>query len=97
MGGISINGDSILLTSLNNHHEDLNNLTYTCQVKPDDGVPNLPTNVRGHGILTVVRISDVISQKYHALDNNMYVRICRYEDIKPRWTPWVKVTTTALS
>ena len=96
MGGISIAGDNILLTSIDNYRGDLNNLTNTCTVKPDDGVLNLPTGVRGHGILTAFRINDVISQKYHSLDNNMYVRICRYEDSAPTWTPWVKVTTTAI-
>ena len=94
MGGISISGNNILLTGIDNYREDLNNLTNTCTVKPDDGILNLPTGVRGHGILTAFRISDVISQKYHSLDNNMYVRICRYEDSAPVWTPWVKVNTT---
>ena len=96
MGGISITGDNILLTGIDNFRGDLNNLTDTCTVKPDDGTPNLPTGVRGHGILTAFRINDVISQKYHALDNNMYVRICRYVDSVPTWTPWVKLVTTAI-
>lgn len=97
MGGISITGDNILLTAIDNYRGDLNNLVNTCTVKPDDGTLNLPTGVRGHGILTAFRINDVISQKYHSLDNNMYARICRYEGSTPTWTPWVKVATTALS
>lgn len=96
MGGISITGNNILLTGIDNYREDLNNLTNTCTVKPDDGTPNLPTGVRGHGILTAFRIHDVVSQKYHSLDNNMYARICRYEDSSRTWTPWVKVTTTTI-
>ena len=96
MGGISITGNNILLTGIDNYRVDLNNLTNTCTVKPDDGTLNLPTGVRGHGILTAFRINDVISQKYHSLDNNMYARICRYEDSAPTWSPWVKVATTAI-
>ena len=98
MDGISITDDSIYLTSLNDYSEDLNNLTYTCTAKPIDNTPNLPTG--GHGILTVTRIGDVVSQQYHTFDNMLYVRSARHADGAPgnvpTWTPWVKVTTTAV-
>lgn len=101
MGGISITGDSISLTVLDRYSGDLNNLTYTCQAKPVPEAPNLPTGVYGHGILTATRIGDVVSQQYHTFDNMLYVRTARYADGSPgnvpAWTPWVKVTTTALS
>jgi len=101
MGGISINGDSILLTVLDRYSGDLNNLTYTCQAKPVPEAQNLPTGVYGHGILTVTRIGDVVSQHYHTFSNMLYTRTARYADGAPgnvpSWTPWVKIATTPLT
>ena len=97
MGGISITGDSISLTVVDRYDGDLNNLTYSCVAKPIPNSPNLPTGVYGHGILTVVSLGDVVSQQYHTFDNMLYTRTCRHADNVPEWTPWVKVTTTALS
>ena len=97
MHGISSTGDSIHLTSLNDYSEDLNNLTYTCTAKPIDNAPNLPTGVAGNGVLSVIRVGNVVSQTYHALDNNVYYRITNNSSSTFVWTPWVKVNTTALS
>ena len=97
MDGISITGDSIYLTSLNDYSEDLNNLTYTCTAKPIDNTPNLPTGVGGNGVLSVIRVGNVVSQTYHALDNNIYYRITNNSSTTFVWTPWVKVTTTAVN
>ena len=97
MGGISIAGDSISLTVLDRYEGDLNNLTDTCLAKPIDNAPNLPTGVAGDGILTVVRIADVITQKYHTYDNNMYARVRKGFGDSPTWTQWVKVATSSLS
>lgn len=100
MGGISITGDSISLTTIDLYRENLNNLTYTCLVKPADNVPNLPNGAYGNGILTVKRIGDVVSQQYHTFNNTLYTRTARYADGAPgnvpTWSPWVKVTTTAV-
>ena len=96
MDGISITGDSIYLTSLNDYSEDLNNLTYTCTAKPIDNTPNLPTGVAGNGVLSVIRVGNVVSQTYHALDNNVYYRITNNSSSTFVWTPWVKLTTLAV-
>lgn len=96
MDGISITGDSIYLTSLNVYSEDLNNLTFTCTAKPIDNTPNLPTGVGGNGVLSVIRVGNVVSQTYHALDNNVYYRITNNSSTTFVWTPWVKVTTTTI-
>ena len=96
MDGISITGDSIYLTSLNDYSEDLNNLTYTCTAKPIDNTPNLPTGVGGNGVLSVIRVGNVVSQTYHALDNTIYYRITNNSSSTFTWTPWVKLTTTAV-
>ena len=93
MGGISITGDSIYLTSLNDYSEDLNNLTYTCTAKPIDNTPNLPTGVGGNGVLSVIRVGNVVSQTYHALDNNVYYRITNNSSTTFVWSQWVKLTT----
>lgn len=97
MGGISIAGNNISLLALDDYSEDLNNLTYSCRAKPIDNAPNLPTGVGGNGILTVNRVGYVVSQTYHALDNNIYYRITNNSSSSFIWTPWVKVETTALS
>ena len=96
MGGISITGDSISLTAIDNDSKDLNKLTYTCLVKPIDNTPNLPTGATGNGVLSVKRVGNVISQTYHALDNNIYYRITNNSSSTFTWTQWVKVTTTAV-
>ena len=95
--GISITGNNIHLTTLDQYSEDLNNLTYSCRAKPIDSAPNLPNGVGGSGILLVNRVGYVVSQTYHALDNNIYYRITNNSSSTFIWTPWVKVTTTPLS
>ena len=95
-GGISITDNSIYLSYLDDYSEDLNNLTYTCLAKPLDNTPNLPTGVGGYGVLCVTRIGYIVSQKYHSLDNNIYYRITDNTTGTFTWTPWVKLTTSAV-
>ena len=95
-GGISITGDSITLNVLDRYEGDLNNLTDTCLAKPIDNTVNLPTGVGGDGILTVVRIGDVITQKYQSLDNTIYTRLRRGFGDSPTWTPWRRIATNDL-
>ena len=97
MGGISITGDSISLKVIDRYEGDLNNLTNTCQAKPIDNTPNLPTGVGGNGLLSVVRTGDVVSQHYHSLENNIYTRISNRANGGATWTPWAKVSTNPLS
>lgn len=97
MGGISINGDNIFLLYLDDYSDDLNNLTYSCSAKPINNTPNLPTGVGGNGLLSVNRVGYVVSQTYHALDNNIYYRITGNSSSSFTWTPWIKLSTTALS
>lgn len=98
MDGLIITADNISLNVNRNYTGDLNNLTYTCIVKPTDEATNLPTGVNGHGILKVVRISDVVSQQYHMYSNNsIYIRSCRGANNTPQWSTWVKISTTPLT
>ena len=96
MGGISISGNNILLKTLDPYDGDLNNLTDTCIAKPNNEATNLPTGVDTYGILTVVRIGDVVSQQYHFYDNTLFIRSCHSMFSSPQWTRWVKVNTTAV-
>lgn len=93
VGGVTISGENIFLTCFDNCSDDLNNLTYTCTAKPIDNTPNLPTGVGGNGLLYVTRVGYVVSQKYHALDNNIYYRITNNSATSTIWTPWKKLTT----
>ena len=85
------NVTTIGLKTIDRYSGDLNNLTYTCRAKPVPEAPNLPTGVYGHGILTVTRIGDVVSQQYHTFDNMLFVRTARSADGTPTWTQWVKI------
>ena len=96
VGGVTISGVNIFLTYLDNYSEDLNNLVSTCQAKPLDNTPNLPAGVDGGGVLSTVRTGDVVTQQYHSLENNIYTRITDRTSSGKTWTPWVKVTTTAI-
>ena len=86
------NSTTIGLKTIDNYSGDLNDLTYTCLVKPVDNATNLPTGAAPHGILKVVRMSDVVSQQYHTYNNNsLYIRSCKRAYTTPEWTPWIKV------
>lgn len=91
--GISFIGDTISLKVLDQYNGNLNDLVYTCLAKPVDNVPNLPTGVAGNGILTVVRVGNVVSQKYHPfLGNKLYIRTCRDLPNTPKWSEWTLLT-----
>ena len=86
------NVTTIGLKTIDNYSGDLNELTDTCLVKPTDDAGNLPYVGLGRGILTVVKIGDTVSQKYHVIDNTVYTRVGRYFDGAWHWTPWSGVT-----
>lgn len=91
--GISFIGDTISLKVLDQYNGNLNDLVYTCLAKPVDNAPNLPTGVPGNGILTTVRVGNVVSQKYHPfLGNKLYIRTCRDLPNTPKWSEWTLLT-----
>ena len=91
------NVTTIGLKTIDNYSADLNELTDTCIVKPTNNAVNLPFVGMGEGILTVVKIGDTVSQKYHVIDNTVYTRVGRYFDGAWEWTPWTLVTPTTPS
>ena len=82
------NVTTIGLKTIDNYSGDLNELTDTCLVKPTDDALNLPYVGLGRGILTVVKIGDTVSQKYHDIDNAVYTRVGVYFEGELTWTPW---------
>ena len=82
------NVTTIGLKTIDNYSGDLNELTETCLVKPTDDALNLPIVGYGHGILTVVKIGDTVSQKYHTDDNKVYTRLGGYVEGEWIWSEW---------
>ena len=82
------NVTTIGLKTIDNFSGDLNELTETCLVKPTHDALNLPFVGAADGILTVVKIGDTVSQKYHDLDNTVYTRVGVYFEDELSWTPW---------
>ena len=83
------NSTTIGLKIIDNYSGDLNELTETCLVKPTSDANNLPTlSISGHGILTVVKIGDTVSQKYHSVSNEVYTRVGTYWDGAWGWSEW---------
>ena len=88
------NVTTIGLKTIDNYSGDLNELTETCLVKPTNDANNLPFVGSGKGILTVVKIGDTVSQKYHDNDNAVYTRFGTYSDGAWGWSEWTLVTPT---
>ena len=82
------NVTTIGLKTIDNYSGDLNELTETCLVKPTNDANNLPFVGLGKGILTVVKIGDTVSQKYHMIDNAVNTRVAVYFEGEWIWTPW---------
>ena len=82
------NVTTIGLKTIDNYSGDLNELTDTCLVKPTDDALNLPIVGYGHGILTVVKIGDTVSQKFHSEYNEVYTRVGRYVEGEWIWSEW---------
>ena len=80
------NVTTIGLKTIDNYSRDLNELTETCLVKPTNDAVNLPSY--GEGILTVVKIGNTVSQKYHDTDNIVYRRVGNYLNGAWDWSPW---------
>ena len=85
------NVTTIGLKTIDNYSGDLNELKETCLVKPTDNAVNLPYVGIGDGILTVVKIGDTVSQKYHVIDNVLFTRTGIYRVDSWNWMPWTRV------
>lgn len=87
--GLEMVGDTITLKTFDGYSSNLNNLTYSCIAKPVDNTPNLPKGVAGNGILSSLRVGDVVIQKYHPFTGNqLYIRSCTGLPNSPKWRDW---------
>ena len=84
------NSTTIGLKTIDNYSGDLNELTEICLVKPTVDAVNLPFVVKG--ILTVVKIGDIVSQQYHGVNNTVYTRVAHYWNGAWVWSEWTCVT-----
>ena len=92
-GGLSLSGNTISLTVVDQYAEDLNNLTYTCLARPKQTALNLPAADQGGGVLSVIRIGFTVSQKYHTLQGDkLYIRMGRNIGTSPTWSNWTLLT-----
>ena len=80
------NSTTIGLKIIDNYSGDLNELTETCLVEAIHDAANRP--VLYNGILTVVKIGDDVSQKYHSETNEVYTRYGVYFQGECLWSPW---------
>ena len=82
------NSTTIGLKTIDNYSGDLNELTETCLVKPTDNALNLPSGAIVEGILTVVKIGDTVSQKYHSGSDQLFTRVGKCFQGEWDWAPW---------
>ena len=93
LGGLSITGDNISMTVVDQYTGDLNDLTYTSLARPKSAASNLPVGDNGEGILTTNRIGFTVTQQYHTITGDkLYIRIGRNLDTSPKWTEWTLLT-----
>lgn len=96
--GIELKNNIISVIHVPQSTVDCNNITTTQYLKVGTASTNLPTGIGEYGILSVVRIGDVIEQTYQSYNNNgRFVRTCYQVDTFPKWTPWVKIVTQPVS
>ena len=84
------NVTTIGLKIIDNYSGDLNELTDTCLVKPTSDADNLPAIY--DGILTVVKIGDIVSQKYHSPSNEVCTRVGEYFEGVWAWSEWIRAS-----
>ena len=87
--GITIEGNTIKPTILDNYGGDLNQLTSNSLVKPSNKATNMPPNVDAYGILYVYRIGNVINQLYiNFSDAKCYMRTATKDWKYEKWNDW---------
>ena len=87
--GITIEGNTIKPSILDNYGGDLNQLTFNALVKPSNKATNMPPNVEPYGILYVYRIGNVINQLYiNFSDAKCYIRTASKDWRYEKWNDW---------
>lgn len=96
--GVQLKDNIISVIHVPQSTVDCNKVITTQYLKVGNASTNLPSGVEMYGILTVVRIGDVIEQTYQDYKGNgRYVRTCYQADTYPKWTVWQKIVTQPVS
>ena len=93
--GINLNNNTISVIHTPESTVDCNNIITTQYLKVGYNSTNLPTGAELYGILTVVRISDVVEQTYQDFFSGSfrYIRTAYNVNTSPEWSPWKKIVT----
>lgn len=92
--GIELNNDVISVKHGEQPTANLNNFITTQFFKPGFNSTNLPQGTVPDGLLTVVRIGDVVEQTYQTYNGSgRFFRSCFQVDTSPHWSDWKKIVT----
>lgn len=96
--GIELKNNIISVLHVSQSTVNCNNIITTQYLKVGIGSTNLPKDIQPYGILSVVRIADVVEQTYQDYKNyGRFVRTCYQVDTSPKWSPWLKIVTQPVS
>ena len=92
--GINLSDNTISLLHVDETTVNCDNIITTQYLKPGLGSTNLPNGAEPYGILTVVRIGDVVEQTYQNYKGaGRYFRTCYQVTTNPNWTQWRDIVT----
>ena len=97
--GINLNNNTISVIHTPESTVDCDNIITTQYLKVGSNSTNLPKGAEPYGILTVVRIKDVVEQTYQDFfkDSARYIRTGYDVHISPKWNPWKKIVTESIT
>lgn len=93
--GISLNNNTISVIHTPQSTVDCNKIITTQYLKTGDNTINLPPGAHPYGILSVVRIEDMVQQTYQDcyIGSGRYIRTANNASHSPNWVPWEKIVT----
>lgn len=96
--GVELKNNIISVLHIPQSVIDCNKVLTTQYVKLETGSTNLPSDAGPYGILTVVRIGDVVEQTYQTYNNSgRYIRTAFQIGANTIWTNWHKIVTQPVS
>lgn len=96
--GLELKNNIISVLNFSESKVDLNNVVTTQYLKVGYDSYNLPKGVEPYGILTVVRIDDIVKQTYQTYNNiGLYIRTAYNVGHDIVWTDWQKIVTQTVS
>lgn len=96
--GLELKNNIISVLNFSESQVDLNNVVTTQYLKLGYGSTNLPKGVEPYGVLTVVRIDDIVKQTYQTFNNiGLYIRTAYNIGSNIVWTDWQKIVTQTVS